>query len=261
VGGLRIESSEEWGDAGLVRAREFVRARIFDRAPLHASLECPPIRKRSRLLRATDGDRLVGLAAIVDGTFPYRSVPLSTCAPNVARSLLCEVEAPFVALVPQPLWYSLLRCGGVQKLEEIQMARMWGGPLPEADPRLERLDGIEELQGFIGARFSPVHFETGPFLGIRDPEGRLIACGGTLFVTDRLAQMGYVATHPDRRGEGLARAIVGGLIRELERDERSLTLQVGVEHHEAIRLYSDLGFRGRIRTGLFLFNEPVRAAG
>ena len=78
-----------------------------------------------------------------------------------------------------------------------------------------------------------------------------------MYVTDRLSQIGYIETRPDRRGEGLARAIVAGLVREIERADRRVVLHVGADNHDAIRLYADLGFRGRIRSGLFTFEGGV----
>ncbi len=256
---LRVDSSEKWDDAIIAEVRAFIDASIFDRAPLHASLECPPVRKRSRLLRATDGSRIVGVAAIVEAIFPFRSVPLAVSVPRAVPSLLRRVEPPFVALGTQPLWDPLIRCGGVCRLEELQMVRMRHAPLPEPDPRVERLDRLDELRDLIGPRFSPVHFETGPFLGARDSDGVLVACGGAMYVTECLAQIGYIETRPDRRGEGLARAIVAGLVREIERPDRRVVLHVGSDNHDAIRLYADLGFRGRIRSGLFTFEEGPRS--
>ncbi len=36
---LRVDSSEKWDDAIIAEVRAFIDASIFDRAPLHASLE------------------------------------------------------------------------------------------------------------------------------------------------------------------------------------------------------------------------------
>jgi ribosomal protein S18 acetylase RimI-like enzyme len=259
VGAFRVAWIEEGDEAGLEEARELARSRVLDLAPIYASFECSPIRKRSRFIRVSHRDRLVALAAVVERIFPYRSVPVWASLPGATRQLFSRVDPPFVALAAQPVWHEVVRCGGQRTLEEVQMARLSRSPLPDADPRLERLERVEEVQAFLGPRFSPVHFEVAPFLGIRDSGGALLACGGAQLVTDRIAQIAYMRTEDDRRGEGLGTAILVGLIRELETEKRRLVLQVRVDNHPAMRLYARFGFRGRVRTALFSVNEPVSA--
>jgi hypothetical protein len=165
-----VEWIEDGDESALEEARAFALARIFDRAPLYASLECPPIRKRSRLLRATRAGRLVGLAAVVDDVFPFRSVPLWASFPGAARAMLARIEPPFSVLAPQPNWHAVRACGSEPAVVELQMARMLRSEAPPADPRVEQLDRLEELAQFLGARLCPVHFEAGPFFGIREGE-------------------------------------------------------------------------------------------
>jgi hypothetical protein len=253
VDAFRVQWIEDGDEAGLEQAREYARSRLLDCAPIHASLECPPIRKRSRLLGVHHRDRLVGLTAVVDGILPYRSVGVCASLPGATRLLLSRVDPPFVAFATQPIWCEIARCGGRGVLEEIQMARLAGTPLPEREPGLERLERVEEIRAFLGPRFSPVHFEAGPFLGIRDSAGALLACGGVQFVTDRVAQIAYLQS----REESLAPVVLAGLTRELESERRVVVLHARPDNLSSTRRYARLGFRGRVRTALFRLSQRV----
>ncbi len=249
---------EEGDEVGLREARCTVRAAVLDRAALYASLACPSIQLRSRLLRVTTRERLVGLAAVVDRVFPFRSVPVWGSIPGAVRALLGEVEKPFLVLAPQAQWYEVGRCGGKRVLEEVQMARLRPEPLPEPDPGLSRLDDPDELRELLGSRLSTAHLEAGPFLGIRDEGGHLLAAGGVQLVTDRVAQIAYMWTREGNRREGLATRVLCGMIRELEAPGRRLVLQVRADNAAAIEFYARRGFRGRARTALFTIDGRVR---
>jgi hypothetical protein len=208
------------------------------------------------------GQRLVGVGAVVEGIFPYRAVALCACLPGASQVLLSRVEVPFVpfvVLATQPLWHEVERCGGRRELEEVQMARLHPAELPDPDPRLERVERAEELETLVGSSFSAVQLEVGPFLGIRDSDGDLLACGGAHFVTDRVAQIGYIETRHDRRHEKLATSVLVGLVRELETEQRRVVLQVPPGNDAAMESWARLGFRGRVRTASFAFREPVPA--
>lgn len=248
----------EGDEQGLEEARRFALEGLLDRAWLYASLECPPIRKRSRLLHVRRGSRLEGLASVVDGVFPFRAVPLCALLPGATPALLARIDPPFVVLAPQPAWHSLQACGGLKLSEAIQMARMHRVPAPERDPRVQPIERVEELQSFLGPRFAAVHFEAGPFLGIREAGG-LAACGGVELVTDRVAQLAYLETRDGPAREELLGALLAGLIRELETDDRRLLLELPEAERERLELYARFGFRGRIRMGLFRFEERVRS--
>ena len=82
-----------------------------------------------------------------------------------------------------------------------------------------------------------------PFFGIREGE-RLVCAGGTHVFSARyrVAALGNIATRPDRRGRGLARAVTARLCRELLPRVDHLGLNVGAENHAALRCYQQLGF-------------------
>jgi hypothetical protein len=173
VSEFRVEWIADGDEVRRDQARELARSRVLDHAPVYASLECAALRKRSRLLTVSHSERLVGLAAVVEGLLPFPSVSLCASLPEAPQSLLSQVEAPFVVLATQDLWHEVERCGGQRELEQIQMARLHPVEPPEPDPRLERLKQPEELTTLIGSRLSAVRFEAGPFMGIRDSDGDL----------------------------------------------------------------------------------------
>jgi ribosomal protein S18 acetylase RimI-like enzyme len=235
------------------RARCYARAARFDRPHLHADLDDPLLRRHSRFVAAFEGERLVGLASVLEGVFEYRSVPVTAELPGVAAELLSRVEPPFVALVPEPLWCEAQSLGGGRLGEEVFMARLVPIPLPDPDPRVERITDLEALRPLAGTRLAGVQLEVGPFLGVRDGDGRLAAMGGVHFVTDLLGQLAFIHTRPDARGSGLGRAIVIELIRALENGTRHVSLHVRPANRAAVQLYASLGFRGLRRFAFFSF--------
>ncbi len=245
-------------EKALARARAFVDERFLDRVPVHASLEQPGVAERSRLLEVLRGDHLFGLAAVVEGVFAYRSVPIAALLPGAAAAAISAIERPFTAYAGEPIWSEVERAGGRPLLEEMQMARLERAPLGAAEARVERLEDWDELVRFHGPNFSRVHFEAGPFVGIRGADGAILSAGGVQLRTGRVAQLGYLGTVSEQRRRGLARAVLTELIRLLETPARRLVLHVRADNHAAIQLYAALGFRGRRRVRLYAF-EAERA--
>jgi ribosomal protein S18 acetylase RimI-like enzyme len=254
VGRFALRWLERRDEQGLARARAFADARFLDRVPLHASLEQPGLVERSRLLEISLAERLVALAAVVEDVFPYRSVPIEATVPGAATAALAKLERPFTVYGGESLWPELERAGGRVRSDEIQLARFEPGPLDDPDPAVERIEDLEELRSFYTVKLSEAHFAAGPFFGVRDEWGRLVSAGGVQIVTDRVAQLGAIATAEGRRRRGLARGVVTELLRALERRGRPIVLHVLSSNSAAIRLYGSLGFRGRRRIRLFAFD-------
>jgi ribosomal protein S18 acetylase RimI-like enzyme len=243
---------EDGDELALERARGFARAKLLDRSPLLASLGQKVIREHSRFREVLLGPDLVALAAVVDDLFGWRSVPVDASLPGAAVAALDGIERPYVAMAGEPIWSELERAGGQELFDEIQMARIGGEPLPEPEPRVVVIEDRAEFER-AGFSVAEAHFQAGPFVALRDDEGEILSWGGVRFVTDRVAQLGYIGTREDRRCEGLARAVVAELVRRLETPERTLVLHVQPGNSAAIRLYGRLGFRGRRRVALFRF--------
>ena len=236
----------ELSEADLPLARDYARADVFSHALLHASLEVPVLAERSRHWMVTNGDQLAGLAACIDGVFPYRSVPIAASLPGAAAKLLEVAERPFSALVPECLSPDLERAGARLARRYVQMARLQHPPLPDDETPVERLTDLDELQAYLGPGLTKLRLDLGPFYGIRDG-GKLIAAGGTEFVTPRLAQLAWIKTSEPQRRRGLARGVVSALLRDLETPARHVILQVDGENKGATGLYTALSFRGTRR--------------
>ena len=232
----------------LEAARSFSRAELLGRALLHASLEQPALQERSRHWLALVGERIVGLAAEIDGVFPFSSAPLAATLPGVASALLEALDPPCFCLAGEPLWSELARAGAERAAVHLQMARLRRDPLPdpEADAQIETIDDPEELARFYGPGFERMRAALGPFVGVREG-GVLVAAAGAEYVTDELAQLGKVRVGDARRGSVLARALVTQLVRQLETGSRRVLVQLREDAEPAIALFSELGFRGTRR--------------
>jgi GNAT superfamily N-acetyltransferase len=84
----------------------------------------------------------------------------------------------------------------------------------------------------------------GPFFGIRE-EGRLLAMAGQRMLMPGMAEVSGVATWEDCRGRGLARALIGHVMREMAARGETPFLHSYADNAGAIALYESLGFRIR----------------
>ncbi|MCB0995266.1 MAG: GNAT family N-acetyltransferase, partial [Acidimicrobiales bacterium] len=109
------------------------------------------------------------------------------------------------------------------------------------------LDELRSLYGRVadaGSFFVPDLLDTGHYLGRRDNRGTLVAAAGVHVVSARygVAAIGNVATHPDHRRAGHARAVVTNLCHRLVGEVATIGLNVRAANLGARTLYRDLGF-------------------
>jgi hypothetical protein len=236
---------KEGDEAAEAAARAFARASIYERLWLHAALEVPILRARAEPLVAFHGERVVGLAAAVEGLFPFRAVAIDGALPGVASALFARLEPPFVCRVPARVTRELARAGGRAIRTERQMVRL--DPRESAapvDPQIERLTDARELERFCGPGFTPLSLVLGPFFGIRDAFGDLIAVAGARLLSERIALIGQLETREDCRRQGFARALAEALSRALETSERRVVVHLKEDERPAEHLFAQLGFRG-----------------
>jgi ribosomal protein S18 acetylase RimI-like enzyme len=117
--------------------------------------------------------------------------------------------------------------------------------LSGADPRLEPLLDLASPS----APIRPGDPRVVRWAAIEDPEGGLPDTGGlaaVLAVTHQrsgAAHLNDVATHPARRGRGLARALCGQVTVDALREGRpAVTLGMYADNDPARRVYTTLGF-------------------
>ncbi|MGD8395539.1 MAG: GNAT family N-acetyltransferase [Candidatus Eiseniibacteriota bacterium] len=144
--------------------------------------------------------------------------------------------------------------------EHAKMALVSPSRLDEVDvTSVETLAATDlpELLEFYAAAYPGNWFdarmlETGAYCGIRRA-GRLVSVAGVHVVSERyrVAALGNIATLPDHRGRGLARAVTARLCRSLLGSVDTIGLNVAAGNQPAIRCYTGLGFQRVARYGEF----------
>lgn len=84
----------------------------------------------------------------------------------------------------------------------------------------------------------------GPFFGIRE-NGRLLAMAGQRMLMPGMAEVSGVSTWEDCRGRGLARTLIGHVMRQMVARGEQPFLHSYADNAGAIALYESLGFRIR----------------
>jgi GNAT superfamily N-acetyltransferase len=84
----------------------------------------------------------------------------------------------------------------------------------------------------------------GPFFGVRE-RGRLLAMAGQRMLMPGMAEVSGVATWADSRGRGLARSLIGHVMRGMVQRGEQPFLHSYADNAGAIALYEALGFRVR----------------
>lgn len=127
--------------------------------------------------------------------------------------------------------------------------------LTDADvPEMLTLTGLTEPGPFLARTHT-----MGTFLGIRIG-GRLVAMAGERFRFPGYAEVSGVCTHPDFRGQGLARRLSAAVAVRIEsRGERPF-LHAWKTNLPAISLYGSLGFEFRTEVDVKVF-ERIDFAG
>lgn len=92
--------------------------------------------------------------------------------------------------------------------------------------------------------WGPKTHRYGPFFGIRE-NGRLLAMAGQRILVPGMAEVSGVSTWEDCRGRGLARALIGHVMREMVARGEQPFLHSYADNAGAIALYESLGFRIR----------------
>jgi ribosomal protein S18 acetylase RimI-like enzyme len=128
-----------------------------------------------------------------------------------------------------------------------QMVRSSDALLDEGDVDVRTLgpaDGPEMLELVALTQpgpFRPRTIELGTYIGIRDGE-RLVAMAGERMWTGDWREVSAICTHPDVRGRGYARALIGRVVNRMLRAGQMPFLHVYSTNTPAIDVYLALGF-------------------
>jgi ribosomal protein S18 acetylase RimI-like enzyme len=135
-----------------------------------------------------------------------------------------------------------------QRLSIDQMA--WaGGPLaaPAAAPVALGEADVPDMLALTALTkpgpFAAQTYRMGRYVGLRSPEGRLMAMAGERMTADEFTEISAVCTHPEFTGRGLAGALVTYALARLLAEGRFPILHVKTQNEGAKRLYEKLGFR------------------
>lgn len=179
---------------------------------------------------------------------------------GVAADTGAESQAALAALVPADgeLWIVEGEPWpvppGVREVKRAVLAQMVAdGPPPpprDGEPPIVALrdtDAPEMAALADHARpgpWGPATHHYGPFFGVRE-NGRLLAMAGQRMLMPGMAEVSGVATWADCRGRGLARALIGHVMREMVARGETPFLHSYADNAGAIALYESLGFRIR----------------
>jgi ribosomal protein S18 acetylase RimI-like enzyme len=179
---------------------------------------------------------------------------------GVAADTGAEAQAALAALVPADgeLWIvegdPWPVPPGVREVKRAVLAQMVAeGPPPAArdgEPTIIALHDSDapEMAALADhaqpGPWGPATHRYGPFFGVRE-DGRLLAMAGQRMLMPGMAEVSGVATWADCRGRGLARALIGHVMREMVARGETPFLHSYADNAGAIALYESLGFRIR----------------
>ncbi len=168
-----------------------------------------------------------------------------------------ELQAPSIATPPGLVKIKSAR--GVQMVatrsQRAQEARQVILELTDADAaEMLALATLTEPGPFLARTH-----EMGRFLGVRIG-GRLAAMAGERFRFPGYTEVSGVCTHPEFRGQGLARSLSAAVARNIESRGDQPFLHAWKTNHEAIALYESLGFEVRTEVDVAVL-ERARSGG
>ena len=156
-------------------------------------------------------------------------------------------------------WFSLQLHGLHYKMSLADPGRLEQVPTdhtfrlsPRDLPDLQRL----YTESYPDNSFDPSLLSLGKFIGCR-VSGRLVSAAGVHVYSTRyrVAALGNIATHPDHRNQGFARAVTARLCRELIGEVDFIGLNVKCANQSAVDLYQTLGFEIASKYGEFTLKK------
>ena len=191
--------------------------------------------------RALRIDRGYGVFGVAADTGAGAQAALAALIPDAGELWIVEGER----------WPVPARAREVKRAVLAQMVADGAPPKPRAgDPPIVALDEAHAAEMAALADhaklgpWGPATHRYGPFFGIRE-DGRLLAMAGQRILVPGMAEVSGVATWEDCRGRGLARALIGHVMREMAARGETPFLHSYADNAGAIGLYESLGFRIR----------------
>lgn len=199
-------------------------------------------------------------AHLAEGRAPAFRIDRGYGVFGVAADTGIDAQAALAALVPDDgeLWIVEGEPwpvpAGVREVKRAVLAQMVAeGPPPalhDGEPAILALDEADAAEMTALAEhakpgpWGPKTHRYGPFFGIRET-GRLLAMAGQRILVPGMAEVSGVATWEDCRGRGLARTLIGHVMRAMVARGETPFLHSYADNAGAIGLYESLGFRIR----------------
>ncbi len=191
--------------------------------------------------------------------------PFVACADDSVEAL-----ADVAPLLPEKGWLLFLQAGtpplppGCREVERgvgVQMVARGFRPVERAPAiaPLSEEDWPEMLALATLTKPGPFRARTpmfGPFWGVKDPSGRLLAMAGERLKVEGMSEVSGVCTHPDARGRGLAGLLSAHVASEIVRRGETPFLHAYADNAGAIRLYEKLGFVLSREVGALVVARP-----
>ncbi|BCS31707.1 hypothetical protein TBR22_A09100 [Luteitalea sp. TBR-22] len=221
-----------------------------------------------RLLRRDPGWSVYALGDLGPAMFPkttwftpdltlvlrdYGTAILFAMGAGSVREALATLDGPVHLQVRQDALDEIRRWSSVSSAQRMWRMVWSGDPAParsDAPARLgahdvealQRLYADGQASGESPDFFFPSMVTDGVFHGIREGH-EIVAVAGTHLVSweEGVASIGNVYTRRDRRGRGLGRLVVAGVLGDLVGIE-TIGLNVRADNVAAIHLYESLGF-------------------
>lgn len=200
---------------------------------------------RGVVLRYEPGTHTVLLALASPDELPALTDTLAALAPALPDRWYCHMTPG--ADGPLRARFDLVHHGRYAKMSLVRPEALAGvddsgvvalGPADEAELR------ALYAAAYPDTWFDPAMLVKGPYLGLREPGGALVATAGLHVWSPRyrVAALGNIATHPDWRGRGLGRRVTAALCRRCLEQADHVGLNVSVDNTAARRVYASLGF-------------------
>jgi len=186
------------------------------------------------VLLAIENDNFEPLQALLEAIKPRLSGRFySHLSPGLE-----QVFASGYKLEPHGEHYkmALKTAEGVKEVNTAAVDRL----TPEDLPQLTAL----YKASYPGNWFNPRMLETGQYFGIRGEGGELISVAGVHVYSPqyKVAALGNITTHPDRRGGGLGTTVTARLCQSLLESVEVIGLNVKCDNTAAVHVYRKLGF-------------------
>jgi ribosomal protein S18 acetylase RimI-like enzyme len=193
-------------------------------------------------VRALRLDRGYGVFGVAAGTGTAAQAALAALIPPGEELWIVEGER-----WPLP--------AGTREVKRAVLTQMVAAGAPprarDGEPMIIALDEADAAEMAALAEhakpgpWGPTTHRYGPFFGIRDDAGRLLAMAGQRMLMPGMAEVSGVSTWEDCRGRGYARTLIGHVMRDMVARGEQPFLHSYADNAGAIALYESLGFRIR----------------